>query len=44
VVFAGLLALSYYCGTARYSVDYYLEQRVSWWWRLAEPRRPARPA
>jgi uncharacterized membrane protein YphA (DoxX/SURF4 family) len=41
VVFAGLLALSYYSGPARYSADYYLEQKISWWWRLAELRRPA---
>ena len=41
VVFAGLLALSYYAGPARYSVDYYLEQKISWWWRVAEVRRPA---
>ena len=40
-VFAGLLALSYYAGPARYSADYYLERRFSWWWRLAELRRPA---
>ena len=40
IVFAGLLAISYYAGPARYSVDYYLEQRYSWWWRLAELRRP----
>ena len=40
VVFAGLLALSYYAGPARYSADYYLEQKISWWWRLAETRRP----
>jgi len=40
VVFAGLLALSYYAGPARYSADY-LEKRFSWWWRLAEMRRPA---
>lgn len=40
VVFAGLLALSYYAGPARYSADYYLERRFSWWWRLAEMRRP----
>jgi nitrite reductase (NO-forming) len=40
VVFAGLLALSYYAGPSRYSVDYYLEQRYSWWWHLAEMRRP----
>ena len=44
VVFAGLLALSYYAAPARYSADYYLEQRISWWWRLAEVRRPDAPA
>jgi nitrite reductase (NO-forming) len=43
VVFAGLLTLSYYAGPARYSADYYLEQKFSWWWRLAELRRPAPP-
>lgn len=36
VVFVGLLALSYHTGPSRYSVDYYLEQRFSWWWRRAE--------
>jgi nitrite reductase (NO-forming) len=41
VVFAGLLALSYYAGPARFSADYYLEQKISWWWRVAEMRRPA---
>jgi nitrite reductase (NO-forming) len=41
VVFAGLLMLSYYAGPARYSADYYLEQKISWWWRVAETRRPA---
>lgn len=41
VVFAGLLALSYYAGPARYSADYYIEKKVSWWWRVAEMRRPA---
>lgn len=40
VVFMGLLALSYYAGPARYSVDYYLEQRISWWWKVAELRCP----
>jgi hypothetical protein len=40
LVFAGLLALSAYAGPARYSVDHWLEQRVSWWWRVAEVRRP----
>ena len=41
VVFLGLMCLSYYAGPSRYSVDYYLETRISWWWRLAELRRPA---
>ena len=40
VVFAALLALSYYAGPSRYSADYYLEQKISWWWRIAEMRRP----
>src|SRR5438445_11367167 len=44
VVFAGLLAVSYYAGPARYSADYYLEKKISWWWRLAELCRPQRPA
>jgi nitrite reductase (NO-forming) len=43
VVFAGLLALSYYTGPARYSADYYLEKKISWWWHLAEVRRPQAP-
>src|SRR5216683_5405428 len=43
VVFAGLLALSYYAGPARFSADYYLEQKISWWWRVAELRRPPAP-
>lgn len=43
LVFAALLALSYYAGPARYSADYYLEKKISWWWRLAELRRPAPP-
>ena len=41
VVFAGLLTLSYYAGPARFSADYYLEKKISWWWRVAETRRPA---
>jgi nitrite reductase (NO-forming) len=40
VTFAGLLALSYYAGPARYSADYYLEKKIAWWWRIAEMRRP----
>jgi hypothetical protein len=41
VVFAGLLALSAYAGPARYSADYYLEKKISWWWKVAKVRRPA---
>ena len=41
VVFGGLLLLNYYEGTSRYSVDYYVEKKISWWWRIAEMRRPA---
>jgi len=40
VVFAGLLALSAYADPARYSADYYLEKKISWWWKIAEVRRP----
>ncbi len=43
VVFAGLLALSYYAGPARFSADYYLEKKIGWWWKVAEMRRPAQP-
>jgi nitrite reductase (NO-forming) len=41
VFFAGLLALMAYAGTARYSLDYYLEQKISWWWKVAEIGHPA---
>ena len=41
LVFGFLLALNYYGGPARYSADYYIEQKVSWWWKVAEMRRPA---
>ena len=41
VVFAALLALSYYSSPSRYTADYYLEKKISWWWRVAEMRRPA---
>ena len=40
VVFMGLLALSAYTGPARYSADYYLEKKISWWWKVAEVGRP----
>ena len=35
-VFLGLLALSYYTGTSRNSVDFYIARKVSWWWHIAE--------
>jgi nitrite reductase (NO-forming) len=44
VVFMALLALSAYAGPARYSADYYIEKKISWWWRVAEIRHPAAPA
>jgi nitrite reductase (NO-forming) len=40
LVFVCLLTLAAYTGTDRYSVDYYLEKRISWWWRIAEVGRP----
>jgi nitrite reductase (NO-forming) len=40
VVSMGLLTLCYYVGSSRYSVDYYLEKRIAWWWKLAEFGRP----
>jgi len=40
VVFVGLLVLSACTGPDRHSVDYHLEQRIPWWWRIAEMRRP----
>jgi uncharacterized membrane protein YphA (DoxX/SURF4 family) len=36
VVFMGLLALNYESGPSRFSVDYLIERRVSWWYRVAE--------
>jgi uncharacterized membrane protein YphA (DoxX/SURF4 family) len=40
LVFFSLIALSYYAGAARYSVDYYLEHRITWRWKFAEIRHP----
>jgi uncharacterized membrane protein YphA (DoxX/SURF4 family) len=40
VVFIGLLILSAHTGPDRHSVDYHLERRIPWWWRVAEMRRP----
>jgi nitrite reductase (NO-forming) len=36
LVFAALLVFSYYQGTPRFSVDYYLDKRISWWHRIAD--------
>ena len=36
LVFAALLSFGYYQGTAPYSVDEWLERRISWWHRVAE--------
>lgn len=48
LVFAALLMFSYYDGPNTHSVDHWLEQRISWWHRLAEVeprhRRTARLA
>ena len=42
VVFAALLAFNYEAGSSRFSVDYFIEQRVSWWHRIAEIGRQRR--
>jgi uncharacterized membrane protein YphA (DoxX/SURF4 family) len=47
VVFAALLAFNYEAGPSRFSVDYFIEQRASWWHLIAElgkQRRQPRPA
>jgi uncharacterized membrane protein YphA (DoxX/SURF4 family) len=44
VVFTGLLALNYEAGPSRFSVDYFIEQRVSWWHRIAEVGRERHPS
>ena len=42
VVALGLLALNYEAGPSRFSVDCWIEQRVSWWHRIAEVEGPKR--
>ena len=42
-VFAALLVVAALEGTNPYSLDGYLEQRISWWWRIAEFRFAAPP-
>jgi nitrite reductase (NO-forming) len=46
LVFASLLCFSYYEGTPRLSLDYYLERRIGWWHRVADigHRVPAPPS
>jgi uncharacterized membrane protein YphA (DoxX/SURF4 family) len=36
LVFLALLALNYEAGVSRFTVDYLIEKRVSWWHRVAE--------
>ena len=40
LVFMCLLTLAAYTGTDRYSADYYLEQKISWWHKIAEVGHP----
>jgi uncharacterized membrane protein YphA (DoxX/SURF4 family) len=40
LVFACLLTLAVYTGPDTFSVDHYLEKKISWWWKLAEFGRP----
>jgi uncharacterized membrane protein YphA (DoxX/SURF4 family) len=41
LVFMCLLTLAAYTGPDTYSVDHYLEKKISWWWKVAELGRPA---
>ena len=47
LVFTALLGFAYYHGTSEFSLDHYLEKRISWWHWIAEVghheryRRPA---
>jgi nitrite reductase (NO-forming) len=43
-VAAALLVLSLQCGPSRYSVDHYIEKRVSWWHWVAETGAHNHPA
>jgi uncharacterized membrane protein YphA (DoxX/SURF4 family) len=40
LVFMCLLTLAAYTGPDTYSVDHFLERKISWWWRVAEIGRP----
>jgi nitrite reductase (NO-forming) len=44
LVSVGLLTICYYAGVSRHSIDYHLEGRITWWWKLAEMRRPGNTA
>lgn len=44
VVFLGLLALNHEGGPSRFSIDYLIEQRISWWHRIAEAGNARQPA
>jgi len=41
LVFMCLLTLAAYTGPDTYSVDHYLEKKISWWWKIAEIGRLA---
>src|SRR5580700_9501153 len=41
LVFLCLLTLAAYTGPDTYSIDHYLERKISWWWKIAEMGRPA---
>jgi uncharacterized membrane protein YphA (DoxX/SURF4 family) len=46
LVFMCLLTLAVYTGPDTYSVDHYLEKKISWWWKVAEfgpPPSSSRP-
>jgi nitrite reductase (NO-forming) len=43
VVFMGLLALDYETGPSRFSLDSLIEQRLSWWHRIAEVGPRSKP-
>ena len=36
LVFMCLLTLAAYTGPDTYSIDHYLEKKISWWWKIAE--------
>ena len=40
LVFMCLLTLAAYTGPDTYSIDHYLERKISWWWKIAEIGRP----